>query len=301
MAVAGIGAGRAIEGLTLEIEPDVASKAEHAARRLPVFSDEELCQPEAQLVLAAGLAERNRGWAALIAALCLRFDRDGIAVVRGVRFDAENRLLVGLLASLGRVAGDGNPGGRAVFDLFTKERPAGKPDFELFFHTGSYFRARPHEVLALLCVQPGAEGGGSSRLARLDVVLERMRRDGQAAAIDVLRRPALFKRPRRFGGGYLEAPILSEVGEGPGWLQVRFERRRVMGGAAHRTDGDPDLVAAVTAFELAATRPGSYLEYSLKADELLIVDNRRVLHARGEVPGGRAAGRHLKRVKAYRP
>ena len=62
-----------------------------------------------------------------------------------------------------------------------------------------------------------------------------------------------------------------------------------------------ELVAAVEAFEAAANTPGSYLEYRLQAAELLIVDNRRVLHARGLVPGGRSAGRHLKRVKAYRP
>jgi hypothetical protein len=291
-----------IESAVLGVSAEVASKAEASAALLPIYTDEQLGLEANQYQLAAGLAGRNPGWTAFLASLASRFDRDGLVLVRGLAFDPENRLLVGLLAGLGRVSGDGNPRGLVVFDLFTKERLPDKPDFELFFHTGSYFRPRPHEVLALLCVQPGGEGGGISKLARLDSVLTEMeRRSGQSAAIETLQRPACFKRPKRFGGGFLELPILSPLADGTGRLMVRFERRRVIAGAAGRPGGDPELLAAVEAFEQAATASGIAIEHRLAANELLIVDNRRVLHARGEVPGGRSAGRHLKRVKAYRP
>jgi alpha-ketoglutarate-dependent taurine dioxygenase len=82
-------------------------------------------------------------------------------------------------------------------------------------------------------------------------------------------------------------------------VQVRFERRRVLRGARGREGGySADLLAAIAAFEAAAYTPGTFVEYALQANELLIIDNRRVLHARTDVVGGVASGRHLKRVKA---
>ena len=86
----------------------------------------------------------------------------------------------------------------------------------------------------------------------------------------------------------------------PKRLQVRYERRRVERGARGRPGGyGPELQAAIDAFETAAYTPGAFVEYALERDELLIIDNRRVLHARTAVVGGAASGRHLKRVKAY--
>jgi len=294
--------GSAIDAYVIEAELSLNDAARRVAEGLPHYDDDRLGEECVQAAISRALSVEVPGWDAWVSTVMRRFNDDGVVLVRGLRFDAENRLLIGSLAPFGRLTGAGNPGLRVVYDLVPIERPPDTPDFELFFHTGSYFRSHPHEVLALQCVQPGSAGGGVSKIAVLDTVLDMMRDRGNAAAIDLLlQTPVLFKRPIRKGRGYFEAPIFSRRAGQPGCLEVRYERRRVERGASGRgPDGyGAELQAAIDAFEAAAYTPGTSIEYALQADELLIIDNRRVLHARTAVVGGAASGRHLKRVKAF--
>jgi hypothetical protein len=290
-----------IESYVVQVAPGFEDVAWLSAQKLPRYTDEQFRDSRTQSALTRGFSLGVPGWDEWVDVVARRFAEDGVVLVRGLSFDPENRLLIGVLASLGQVTGEGNPNLRAVYDLLPIERPPDTPDFELFFHTGSYFRARPHELLALLCVRPGSAGGGGSRLAVVDAVLSTMRQQGNEAAIDLLlRTPVLFRRPIRKGRGYFEAPILAPIDGQVGRVQVRFERRRVLRGARGREGGySAALLAAIAAFEAAAYTPGTFVEYALQANELLIIDNRRVLHARTEVVGGAASDRHLKRVKAF--
>lgn len=293
----------AIQNYALLVSTETAETAQATVGGLPAYGDEQYGQLDVQALVRETLDREATGWKDMVAKIENAFVADGIVLLRGLRFDSENRLLVGLIASLGRPVGDGNPRGRLVYDLYPIERPSGETDFELYFHTGSPTRERPHEILALECVAQSERGGGISKLTVIDAALESMRHRKQRAAIKTLcERRFPFKGFRPGSDTILYAPIVEQAA-GPGRaLQVRFQRDLIFNGAAAEPDSfDDSMSVAMEAFETALSAPGSSIEYRLQENELLIIDNRRVLHARTAIVGGKESGRHLKRVKAYRP
>jgi alpha-ketoglutarate-dependent taurine dioxygenase len=291
-----------IENYAILVSAETAETARAMARELPADGDEHYRRPDVQAFLRDALGRAVPGWKSMVAQIEETFVEDGLVLLRGLRFDSENRLLVGLIASLGRPVGDGNPRGRVVYDLYPIERPPGATDFELYFHTGSPAQARPHEILALECVAQSDRGGGISKLTLIDAAVENMRRCKQRTAIKTLCERAFpFKSFRHETIFY--APIVEQAaGPEAAALRVRFQRDLIFNGAAAEPESfDDSMSAAMEAFEKALSEPGNSIEYLLREGELLIINNRRVLHARTAIVGGKESGRHLKRVKAYRP
>jgi alpha-ketoglutarate-dependent taurine dioxygenase len=293
---------RSIEEHVVQASPRQQEAAWAAAQRLPTYSDEQVRALEIQATLRDALAREVPGWTELVAAVERGLAASGIVLLRGLRFDPENRLAIGLTAAFGECSGYGNWNGNVVFDLFPIRRAPGDPDFELYFHTGSQSHPRPHELQVLLCVRQGDQGGGVSKLVHLDAALEVMRQQGNSAAIEVLRqRPFPFKRPKFLGDDIFLAPIIAPREGAPAVLEIRFQREVVFRAEAAQPGClDAEQRAAIDALEAAMNTPGTYFEYQLQTEEYLIIDNRRVLHARTEVLGGPESGRHLKRLKAYR-
>lgn len=292
----------AIDPYVVQASLEQADAAEALIQARPAYSDEQLRDSGLQQELGAALAQAVPGWDELIEAIARRLDGPGIALVRGLRFDPENRLAVALTAAYSRPSNYGHWKNVLVYDLIPIQRPAGTLDFEQFFHTGSQSHDRPHEIQVLQCVRAGSQGGGISQLVTTDAVVAWLREHGQQQVVETLMRAYPHKRPAFMGELVLLAPILEPDPIQPARSLVRFQREVVFDGAAERPDTmDDGMRAAIDQFEAALNAPGLGLEYQLAANEYLTIDNRRVLHARTPVVGGKASGRHLKRIKAYRP
>jgi hypothetical protein len=296
------GPASSIGPFVVQAAPEQAAAAWGAVQALPSFSDPQLRETDVQRRLVAALAAAVPGWDGLISDVERLLDGPGLALVRGLRFDPENRLAVGLTAAYSRPSNYGHWRNVLVYDLRPIQRPPGTPDFEQFFHTGSQSHDRPHEVQVLQCVRPGSRGGGLSQLVAIDAVVAQLRATGQEQVVQTLMRPYPHKRPAFMGELVLSAPIVKIDPGAPGRYLVRFQREVVFDGAAEAPAAfDEQMRAALERFEAAMLAPGLGLEYQLAADEYLTIDNRRLLHARTPVVGGRESGRHLKRIKAYRP
>jgi alpha-ketoglutarate-dependent taurine dioxygenase len=291
-----------IEPFVVIASPDQAEAAWSLVQEQPVFSDQALREAEVQQRLASALAGAVPGWSDLVVGIAGLLDGPGTALVRGLRFDPENRLAVGLTAAYSRPSNYGHWKNVLVYDLRPIQRPPGTPDFEQFFHTGSQSHDRPHEVQVLQCVRPGDQGGGVSQLVTIDSVVAQLRAEGRGAVVETLMRPYPHKRPAFMGELVLSAPLVETDPQDDARYLVRFQREVVFDGAAAEPGAvDEQMQAAIEAFEAAMLTPGLRLEYQLAANEYLTIDNRRVLHARTPVVGGPASGRYLKRIKAYRP
>ena len=292
----------AIEPFVVQATPAQAEAAEALIRDRPAYSDEQLRESALQQELCAALARAVPGWGELIGSIERLLDGPGIALVRGLRFDPENRLAVVLTAAYSRPSNYGHWKNVLVYDLIPIQRPPGTPDFEQFLHTGSQSHDRPHEIQVLQCVQPGSQGGGVSQLVTADAAVAWLRAQGKQPVVETLMRPYPHKRPAFMGELVLMAPILEPDPARPERTLVRFQREVVFDGAADRPEAmDERMRAAIDELEAALNAPELALEYHLEANEYLTIDNRRVLHARTPVVGGKASGRHLKRIKAYRP
>ncbi|MFI9235607.1 TauD/TfdA family dioxygenase [Streptomyces sp. NPDC053079] len=173
-------------------------------------------------------------------------------------------------------------------------RPYRDPDP---FHSDSPMLPHPHAYLGLLCVRPSPNGDGQTVLVRAaDIATELA---GQNL-LQPLRDPCYpFAVPQGPGAERSEVithPIIAMSEEG---TTVRYCPVRVAAGvqlAGHALDSEH--LDALHTFERTLQRPDLTAVFMLRAGDLLLLDNRRLLHGRTDVrPDG--ASRHLKRVKVH--
>ncbi|WP_221354524.1 TauD/TfdA family dioxygenase [Streptomyces beigongshangae] len=186
-----------------------------------------------------------------------------------------------------------------VHDVVDSEaRPYRDPDP---FHTDSPLQAEPHAYLGLLCVRPSPAGDGRTVLVSAADVAAEIADDGRLRALQAPRYPFAVPRepgepgePGGDGSSVTTHPILTVSGED---VTVRYCPVRVTAGvrsAGHALDAEH--VDALGAFERALEAPRLPTVFLLRAGELLLLDNRRLLHGRTDV-GPSGVGRHLMRVK----
>ncbi|MFH8347380.1 TauD/TfdA family dioxygenase [Streptomyces sp. NPDC018045] len=181
-----------------------------------------------------------------------------------------------------------------VHDVVDSEaRPYRDPDP---FHTDSPLLAHPHAYLGLLCVRPSPAGDGHTVLvSAADIAAEIADRSHLRALQD----PYPFALPRTPGNdepSITAHPILTMS---DGDVTVRYCPVRVAAGAelaGHTLDAEH--ADALGAFERALDTQHLPTTFLLRAGELLLLDNRRLLHGRTDV-GPAGVGRHLKRVKVH--
>ncbi|MEU8540372.1 TauD/TfdA family dioxygenase [Streptomyces sp. NPDC048717] len=182
-----------------------------------------------------------------------------------------------------------------VHDVVDSEaRPYRDPDP---FHTDSPLLPRPHAYLGLLCVRPSPAGDGQTVLvSAADVAAEIADRSHLRALQDPCYPFAVPRESGSDGPSVTTHPILTVSGEG---TAVRYCPVRVPAGleqAGHSLDDEH--VSALRAFERALEAQHLSAVFPLRAGELLVLDNRRLLHGRTDV-GPEGVGRHLMRVKVH--
>ncbi|MFV0131549.1 TauD/TfdA family dioxygenase [Streptomyces sp. HMX112] len=176
----------------------------------------------------------------------------------------------------------------------SEARPYRDPDP---FHTDSPLLPRSHAYLGLLCVQPSPNGDGQTILMRaVDIAAELARRSRLGPLRDPCYPFAVPQAPGSEGPVPIANPIIT-MSEGD--VTVRYCPVRVAAGvrlAGHELDSEH--LTALRTFERTLRRPDLAAVFMLHAGDLLLLDNRRLLHGRTDVhPDG--AGRHLKRVKVH--
>ncbi|WP_461010112.1 TauD/TfdA family dioxygenase [Streptomyces capparidis] len=220
--------------------------------------------------------------------------RRELAVVVG-NVPLDDTALVVVAAALGAVdpSHNGPEPDTVVHDVVdSAARPYRDPDP---LHTDSPLLPRPHAHLGLLCVRPSPTGDGQTVLARAADVAAALAGTGHLRALQDPRYPfAVPGAAGKDGPAVVTHPILTVSG---GDTAVRYCPVRVADGV--RLAGpalDAEHVAAFHAFRRALDAPHLGSVFLLGAGDLLLLDNRRLLHGRTDVsPNG--ATRHLKRVK----
>ncbi|MEU1146147.1 TauD/TfdA family dioxygenase [Streptomyces sp. NPDC005863] len=182
-----------------------------------------------------------------------------------------------------------------VHDVVDSEaRPYRDPDP---FHTDSPLLARPHACLGLLCVRPSPAGDGQTVLVSAADVAAEIADPGHLRALQDPCYPfAVPPEPGSDEPSITTHPILEMSGGG---TTVRYCPVRVTAGverAGHALDDEH--VGALRAFERALDTRHLPTVFLLRAGELLLLDNRRLLHGRTDV-GPEGFGRHLMRVKVH--
>ncbi|ADJ47539.1 hypothetical protein AMES_5714 [Amycolatopsis mediterranei S699] len=208
----------------------------------------------------------------------------GFVLLRGCEFTDGRTVDRGAVGDLMSVFGkiSARDGGTAIWPV----RPATTDVHATFsvragaaeWHTDAAYRDVPEDLVALLCVRPAADGGVSRLLH------QRHARTGlDADVVTALRQPSFSWRPPAvFGGGSIrQFPVLASDTVRWRWDNLEVAR--------------PHNAVAASFREHLAAASGA-LDLPLQAGDVLVFDNRRVLHSRTAFTDPR---RHLLRVRLW--
>ena len=153
---------------------------------------------------------------------------------------------------------------------------------ELSLHTDYATFAQPPRFTITRCIEPdpGHPDKGSSIVIKLDRVLAHLRTEEPTLYRLLRTKPVPFRRNAehaRFHPDTLGFTILDDED------RVRFDRTLIL--PSLEMSDWPDrqsLTDAVLCFEHLCHSLGERIEIALDRDEALIIDNRRVVHSRGE-------------------
>lgn len=268
------------EALSVLVTSEQAQALEAAARRarerplLTYYDDGVQLQTLHEVAATAGDALEN-----LVAALRLALSRRPYAaVVRGLAFDAEHRLLVAIHRSLGTLVAHGYAPPRQhlvhrVSDT-TDLRNRGADQAELLHTDGADWEVPPH-IVGMECVAADAGGGGRSRFVDTDTLTE------QVDADDLIRlgESSVPWSPIPGHGDRLTvAPVL---GDG----KIRWRRYTIRAGVDRGYVLDPQTEALLDRFEATVTAADGVHDLLMAPGDLLLLDNRRTLHVRTALRG----------------
>ncbi|MFE0464334.1 TauD/TfdA family dioxygenase [Kitasatospora sp. NPDC058965] len=154
-------------------------------------------------------------------------------------------------------------------------------------HNDGAMRPYDHEidVSALLCVESAEEGGRTTLVSAVSA-MEVLRREAPDQ-FALLCRPFPFERTHVTppgGSTVVRVPVFEVAGPRP---RVHWNRQRI--DMAELVTGTPlpaAEVAALDALDEVLARPGLRYAHTLRPGELLVLDDRVVLHGRGSFTDG---------------
>jgi hypothetical protein len=267
---------------------DIAGLVDRAVTDTPSPCDANLRDPRDQAAVRSSLAAAvGEGWTDLERRIRLLLGcPPWSVVVRGLPRDCSGQVVVALSAALGEALEPLNePWARVVRRVEATSRSGLGLDEQP--HTDSTDWPQPNAWTVLQCIHPDPEGGGLSRVTEgASVVTQILEQRGSQALRLVRRTPIPWAIAGPLGGGTHYEPVLRA---GIRWMPHTVYRACEHNGTVLEPSAVRVLEIVTNAVQVAPAR-----EALLSSGDVLIVDNRRVLHGRTPVQG---SGRLLLRTK----
>jgi hypothetical protein len=264
-------------------------------RHLPGHSEEHYAlQPSEQRELHALLRDHATAELDVVLARAAQaLEVAGQAVIGGVA--AGNLALVALVAAFGGVSAEGNEhGAQLVYEVTPESSPPSgsllrshqRSAFPL--HTDTSWLPQPHDYIVLLGVTAAATSSTKSLTLHVDQIVKEL----ESADVDALCQP-LFPVPTQGSPKYVS--ILESCDDGG--FRIRYRGDVLELGASIGLDASARTALRHLDDVVATASPATF---SIDSGELLILDNRRMLHGRSEINGQRVVKRlRLRKWSAF--
>jgi alpha-ketoglutarate-dependent taurine dioxygenase len=170
-------------------------------------------------------------------------------------------------------------------------------DSEFPPHTDSTFLREPHHFVALACVERDPDSGGESRVLYIDALRSEIETEYGHGILQRLAEPAypFYLQDPLYGDGVQVVPIFTDV-EGKHAMRFRYDCVEPLLAEFPQTcpEQNQEALATLESF-LGGASP--HERFTLEKGDILIFDNRRLLHARTNITPG--AVRVLQRLKGF--
>lgn len=170
-------------------------------------------------------------------------------------------------------------------------------DSEFPPHTDSTFLREPHHFVALACVERDPHSGGESRVFYIDALRSQIETEYGLGILQRLAEPAypFYLQDPLYGDGVQVVPIFTDVA-GKQVMRFRYDCVEPLLAEYPQTCPEENREALATLKDfLGSATP--HEQFTLDEGDILIFDNRRLLHARTHITPG--AVRVLQRLKGF--
>jgi hypothetical protein len=270
------------KGTTIRVPSPLADALLQAAESLPLYANRDFYSTELQASVYAHIRQASpSGFDWLVGEIRSRLaQRPYCALVRGIRYDEGNRLFVGINRAFGELVARPYEKPRAQLVHYIQpatDLPAsGSSQFESEkLHTDAADWDPPVRFISMVCVRADRDGGGRSRVLDIDTLREEVRaRLGSRMLEFLAREPVPWLLAPYRGGGVSWRAMLSE--DGMCWRRYTIE----MAVASLGIELSPTVTAALDSLDEVVTNTPGTIEFLMRENELLVVDNHRILHSR---------------------
>jgi hypothetical protein len=270
------------DGATIQVPSPLADALQRAAESLPLYDNQDFYSTELQASVRDQIQRASpSGFDWLVDEIRSRLARRPFcALVRGISYDTGNRLFVGINRAFGELVARPYEKPRAQLvhyiqpatDLRTSER--GRFETEKL-HTDTADWDPPVRLISMVCVRADPDGGGRSQVLDIVTLREEVKaRLGSRMLVFLEHEPVPWLLAPYRGGAVIWRKVLSE--DSVCWRRYTIE----LAAASLGIELSPTMMVALDSLEeILADTPGT-LEFLMRENELLFVDNHKTLHAR---------------------
>jgi hypothetical protein len=212
------------------------------------------------------------------------------ALVRGLPSELAQTLLVGLTAALGDLCSAASEEALREIRPATDIRTPATGILNEFLHTDSPNWPNPNDLTCLFCVRPDQFGGGATRILSIENLFSALQRShcGADALCFLQNTKVLWQAGPGFGMQIFEDFVFHD--SKLRWLRMVIQE--AIGGHLEKT-----LRAALDEVERTIEGGSTCERFFMQSGDLLILDNRRCLHARTSTPFEEQSQRLVLRTK----
>lgn len=232
------------------------------------------------------------------AAMRTAIDDADVLVLRDAPTDSDASIMA-LFQTVAIPSSVGNGGGFlcTVAPKAGEQDDISDTDSEFPPHTDSTFLREPHHFVALACVERDPDSGGESRVLYLDALRSEIETEYGPDVLQRLAEPAypFYLQDPLYGDGVQVVPIFTG-GDGKRVMRFRYDCVEPLLAEYPQRCPEPNREALATLKDfLGGATP--HERFTLEKGDILIFDNRRLLHARTNITPG--AVRVLQRLKGF--
>ncbi len=266
----------------ITVPPALARQLEKAARRLPAYENKEFYSFDLQMSVHKKLTDAcPNGFDSLVNQIKeLLSQRPHCVIVSGLRYDPGNRLFVAINRAFGDLVARPYEAPRAQLVQYIQpatDLPAsrgGRYETEKL-HTDTADWERPVQLISMVCVRADRGGGGKSLVLDITALRDEIRsRLGTTALALLESEPVPWQIAPYRGGGVRWWPVLTE--SSVCWRRYTID----LALASLDEDLSADMSRVLDDLEDVVADASGMLEYLMRDDELMFLDNHRTIHAR---------------------
>ena len=262
----------------LDVSSRLADDLLKAANRLPRYDNKEYYSLELQKSIHDCVrSELSSDFDWLVQQIKIRLaKRPYCALVCGLSFDDDNRLFIAINRAFGDLVARPYERPRAqlvhYIQVKTDRKSSQGAQYETEkLHTDTADWENPVKFISMLCVRSDSGNGGRSLVMDIDTIRKQLKNKMGRQVVDLLsRNPVPWKKASYNGGGLVWRKVLSKS-------SVCWRRYTIDLDHSAMTE---ELLAALDTFEKSIISTPNTIDFLMKKNELLFLDNLRTLHAR---------------------